>query len=54
MNAPLTGEVRTAIALRVPIELRERITARAAAEQKSLNQVMIEALEESFGDDDAA
>lgn len=53
MNSPPTEDYRTTVSLRIPISLRTKITKRAHDFNKSLNQVMIEALEESF-DDDAA
>jgi len=44
-------ELRTSFALRIPIWVREKITERAVHERKSLNQVVVEVLEDAFGVD---
>ena len=48
MNSPPTEDFKVTVALRVPISIRQKITQRAHDEHKSLNQVVVEALEESF------
>lgn len=53
MNSPPTEDFKTNLALRVPVSLRQKITQRAHDQGKSLNQVLVDALEESFGDDAA-
>jgi predicted HicB family RNase H-like nuclease len=53
MNSPPTEDFKVNFQVRLPVSLRQKITTRAHDENKSLNAVVVEALEESFDDEPA-